>query len=144
MLGSGNVSRWVLAQLRHANLINLPDPLTLDVNQSTWIESADKFDVVHSENTLHIMDEPSVQAFFKGLPSVMNEGAHLIVYGPFKYAGEFTSESNAGFDLSLRSRGVGSAIRDFEWINEMAQAQGLRLLVDQSMPANNQCLIWQK
>jgi len=134
----------VRAQLAHAGLSNLPEPLVLDVNQSVWVESGEKYDAVYSANTLHIMDEYSVEAFFAGLPTVMNADAHLIVYGPFKYAGEFTSESNAGFDLSLRSRGVGSGIRDFEWVNELAEAQGLSLVLDQAMPANNQCLIWQK
>jgi len=130
----------VRAQLTHAKLSNLPKPLVLDVNQSVWVESGAKFDAVYSANTLHIMDEASVEAFFAGLPAVMKADAYLIVYGPFKYAGEFTSESNAGFDLSLRSRGVGSGIRDFEWVNELAEAQGLSLVLDQAMPANNQCL----
>ncbi len=32
----------------------------------------------------------------------------------FKYRGEFTSESNAGFDLWLQGRDPLSGIRDFE------------------------------
>jgi hypothetical protein len=68
----------------------------------------------------------------------------LAIYGPFKYNGEFTSESNASFDQFLRQSDPGSGIRDFEWVNQLAGQQALYLQSDSSMPANNQCIIWQK
>jgi hypothetical protein len=59
----------------------------------------------------------------------------LAVYGPFNYGGMHTSESNARFDLMLRQRDPRSGIRDFEKVDELAGAQGLRLVQDCAMPA---------
>ena len=132
------------AQLALANLSNVVSPILLDVNQDVWAENRTLYDLVYTANTLHIMSETDVEAFFAGLNQVMGDQASLVVYGPFKYAGGFTSESNQAFDLSLRSRGVGSGIRDFEWVNRLAEQQGLCLVEDHKMPANNQCLIWSR
>lgn len=132
------------AQLGHAKLNNLADPLVLDVNQSPWLMNSQIFDVVYSANTLHIMSDSDVVAFFQGLPSVSKIGSYLIIYGPFKYQGKFTSQSNAAFDQSLRSRGCGSSIKAFKDVDALAKNRGFELLHDHLMPANNQCLIWRK
>lgn len=131
------------AQLANTELSNVLSPLTLDVNQSQWIPDKKRFPLIYTANTLHIMAWSDVCVFFEGLPQVVAESARLIIYGPFKYGGEFTSDSNAEFDANLRSRGVGSAIRDFESIDQLAQEKGFKLLADHKMPANNQCLIWE-
>lgn len=133
----------ILAQLQQAPLDNVLPPLRLDVQQQNWVGGA-RFDAVYTANTLHIMNSQQVEAFFSGLPEVLNQQAWLFIYGPFKYQQKLTSQSNRDFDQSLRQRGVGSAIRDFEWIEELATKAGLRLLEDVAMPANNQCLIWQR
>ncbi len=130
------------AQLENAKLPNVLRPLILDVNQAHWVPNQKRYPLIYTANTLHIMAWSDVCQFFAGLGEVVEESAQIIVYGPFKYQGTFTSESNAQFDESLRSRGVGSAIRDFEAVDELAQASGFRLQSDHKMPANNQCLIW--
>jgi cyclopropane fatty-acyl-phospholipid synthase-like methyltransferase len=119
-------------------------PIELDVNQAVWIKNGQRFDAIYTANTFHIMSQNDVERFFSGLPAVTQHGSYLIVYGPFKYQGKYTSESNQNFDASLRSRGVGSAIRDFELVNGLAHTQGFDLLVDYAMPANNQCVVWQR
>ena len=133
----------IRAQLETTQLSNVLLPLTLDVNQPQWIPDKKRFPLIYTANTLHIMAWSDVCAFFSGLYQVVDSSARLIVYGPFKYDGQFTSESNAEFDENLRSRGVGSAIRDFEEIDQLAKKSGFSLLADHTMPANNQCLIWQ-
>jgi len=132
------------AQLKAANLKNILLPIELNVNSSDWNTAKQTFDVIFTANTLHIMSEQEVQAFFKGLPTVSDSQTKLIIYGPFKYKNQFTSESNQDFDQSLRSRGVGSCIKDFEEIERLANQHGFELLLDQTMPANNQCLILEK
>jgi hypothetical protein len=69
-------------------------------------------------------------------------GGVLVAYGPFRYAGNFTTESNASFDRSLRERDPASGIRDIEAVNRLAEAQGMMLMADHSMPANNRLLLW--
>ena len=133
------------AQLDVAQVANAQRPLVLNVNQRPWVEEGTRrFDAVYTANTFHIMTDSDVSQFFAGLESVMNQQCLLFVYGPFKYRGQFTSESNASFDHSLRSRGCGSAIRDFELINQLAEGVGLSLVKDFAMPANNQLLVWQR
>ena len=133
----------IKAQLSVANLENLPSPLLIDVNQQPWVKSGQQYDGLYSANTLHIMTKADVEAFFTELTSVLKANAYVMIYGPFKYAGKFTSESNAHFDQSLRLRECGSAIRGFEWVNGLAERVGLRLINDHQMPANNQLLVWQ-
>lgn len=134
----------IRAQLAVAEMKNVIAPLEIDVNQSSWVPSGQRYSAIYTANTFHIMTARDVQSFFTGLPEVTNDDAFLFVYGPFKYNGKFTSESNAQFDKTLRSRDVGSAIRDFETVNELANRIGFRLKEDHTMPANNQCLIWQR
>lgn len=129
-------------RIESANLANLPPAITIDVNTSPW--ACNKATAIFSANSLHIMSAPSVENFFKGVGEHLEAGGKLIVYGPFKYAGEFTTESNAGFDLWLKDRDPVSGVRDFEWVTELASRAGLKLLEDNAMPANNQLVVWEK
>jgi len=123
---------------------NLLAPLELEVEQVTWPCAADSVDAVYTANTLHILSWPQVQALFRGVGRVLRDEGFLVVYGPFRYGGQFTAHSNAMFDEALRSRDPQSGIRDFEAVDELAAAQGLRLVEDCAMPANNQMLVWQR
>ncbi len=120
---------------------NIERPFAFNVDE-TWPEIS--VDAVFTANTLHIMGWSSVQNFFAGLPGILAPKAKLVVYGPFNYNGEFTSESNARFDLWLKDRNPVSGIRDFEAVNQLAEQAGLKLLEDNAMPANNRLLAWQK
>jgi SAM-dependent methyltransferase len=119
---------------------NLSAAVELDVSQQPW--PALRGDAVYSANTLHIMSWPAVEALFAGLPAILQAGGVLAIYGPFKYAGQFTTESNAAFDAMLRERDPASGLRDFEAVSALADAAGLALVADRAMPANNQLLIW--
>jgi SAM-dependent methyltransferase len=123
---------------------NLLPPLELDVADRDWPCDADSVDAVFSANTLHIMAWRHVQAFFRGVGRVLRPEGLLIVYGPFRYSGQYTSHSNHAFDDALRRRDPASGIRDFESVDALASAQGLSLVDDVAMPANNQTLVWRK
>lgn len=129
-------------RLSASGLANLPLALTLDVDDLPW--RCDSPGVIFSANSLHIMAASSVENFFRGVGANLQDGGMLIVYGPFKYGGEFTTPSNEGFDGWLKDRDPVSGIRDFEWVNDLAATAGLRLVEDNPMPANNQCLVWNK
>ncbi|GAA5172109.1 hypothetical protein GCM10025770_37850 [Viridibacterium curvum] len=129
------ISAW----LAHAALPNTPAALLLDVD-GVW--PTRQHDAVFSANTLHILSWLQVQQFFAQLPGVLRPEGTLIVYGPFNYGGQFTSESNAAFDLWLKERGMHQGIRDFEAVDALARAAGLVLVEDCEMPANNRCLVW--
>lgn len=101
-----------------------------------------RFDAAFSANTLHIMGWEHVQALFAGLPALLEGGALLAVYGPFNYAGRFTSDTNAQFDGWLKARDPRSGLRDAEAVQALAVAQGFVALEDLAMPANNRLLVW--
>jgi len=134
----------IRAWLDEAGLPNTPEPVELDVGE--WAPGAvaepEPFDAVFSANTLHIMGWPQVQAFFAGVGAVLAGGGTLVVYGPFNYSGDYSSDSNREFDGWLRARDPASAIRDFEAVDALARGAGLVLQDDIAMPANNRCLVW--
>lgn len=124
-----------------AALANTPPAIELDVD-GPWPKNG--FDAVFTANSLHIMGWPQVEAFFAGVGKVLQEDGLLIVYGPFNYGGDFTSDSNRAFDQWLKDRDPASGIRDFEVVDALARAIGLALVEDNAMPANNRALVWQK
>lgn len=128
--------------LTESPLTNLQGPLLLDVNQQNW--PVKEVDAVFSANTVHIMDWKSVENMFAGIGQILTKGGVFCLYGPFNYNGEFTSESNARFDLWLKQRNPLSGVRDFEALQKLAKIAGLDFINDVEMPANNRVLVWQK
>lgn len=130
------IRAWIDA----AGLDNVVPPLALDVRRDAW--PAARFDGVFSANTAHIMGWPEVEAMFAGIGRVLEPGGRFCLYGPFNYGGRFTSESNARFDEWLRARDRRSGVRNFEDLDRLAKAAGMRLRNDYAMPANNRTLVW--
>ena len=91
-----------------------------------------------------IMGWAAVKDLFRGSCAASSAPAVLCVYGPFRYGGQYTSASNAEFDRFLRARDPESGIRNFEDVNTLSSEQGLHLVAEHAMPANNQLLIWHK
>lgn len=129
-------------RIEAARLPNLPSPLPFDVTQDKLSHSP--LDYIFSANSLHIMPAKAVAHFFRHMRYLLANKGVLCVYGPFKYKGEFTTPSNADFDLWLKSTNSESGVRDIEQVLFFAEEAGLSLLEDNSMPANNQLLVWTK
>jgi hypothetical protein len=121
---------------------NLWPPMALDVCQHPWPVTL--HEAVFCANCLHIMTFAAVQQMFAELGRRSPPGTLLCVYGPFKYGGRHTSESNAEFDQWLRQRHPDSAIRDFEAVDALACRAGFELVEDNAMPANNRLLVWRR
>ncbi|AZZ96599.1 DUF938 domain-containing protein [Pseudoalteromonas sp. R3] len=121
---------------------NLPAPLTLDLASTPWPVA--EVPAIYTANTLHIVSETLVQAFFDEVRQHLATGGLLMIYGPFNYNGQFTSPSNKDFDSFLRSRDPHSGIRNIEWICSLATQAELVLLEDYTMPANNRLLIFKR
>jgi SAM-dependent methyltransferase len=121
---------------------NVLKPLELDVADEVWPVS--EMDYVYSANTLHIMSADHGKELIKGVGRTLKNGGMLALYGPFKYGGEFTTESNENFDLWLKNRDPLSGIRDFESVQQLAIEANMTFLTDIPMPANNQLLVFKK
>ena len=92
------ISMWI----EEAGLQNVHGPYQLDVMQTSWPRL--DVDAVFSANSAHIMDEAMVEAMFAGVGAMLSDDGLFILYGPFNYAGSYTSESNARFVEWLKSR----------------------------------------
>lgn len=100
--------------------------------------------VYYTANTLHIMSWKQAKTFIKDLTQAMDEESILFIYGPFKYNGQFTSESNEEFDRYLKERDSQSGIRNFEDVCQNFLKKEVFLKEDIKMPANNQLLVFTK
>ncbi len=132
-----SIQAWADEQL----LSNLNTPIELDVTVRPWNISA--VDAIFSANSLHIMSWQMVECFFSGVGEVLAQKGKLLVYGPFSYQGTHTSPSNARFDKYLKQQNPLSGVRDFVDLDELSKKQGLRIINDYAMPANNRCLLWE-
>jgi SAM-dependent methyltransferase len=121
---------------------NLRAPTVLDVRQAVW--PLRSVDAVFTANTLHIMSWPEVTALYRGVGTVLAPGGVFCVYGPFRYDGRYTSDSNQEFDCMLQERDPDSGLRDIHAVTILAQQYGLRLDADHDLPAYNRLLVFAK
>ena len=126
----------------NSELANLRHPQKLNVRTANW--TGLKADYLFSANAVHIMDWASVENFFSGIGECLAPGGKAAFYGPFNFAGQYTSESNARFDQWLKERDFLSGIRNFEDLDRLARSVGLSFLKDYPLPANNRTLIWSR
>jgi cyclopropane fatty-acyl-phospholipid synthase-like methyltransferase len=121
---------------------NLRPPTVLDVRQSVW--PLRSVDAIFTANTLHIMSWEEVTAMYRGIGNVLAPAGVLCVYGPFRYEGRYTSESNRQFDQALKERDPASGLRDVEAVTALAAPYGIRLVADHDLPAFNRLLVFAK
>ncbi|MED5442908.1 MAG: DUF938 domain-containing protein [Pseudomonadota bacterium] len=113
-------------------------PLALDLVSGPW--PAGPFDAVYAANVMHIVSVPLGEALLRGAASVLREGGQLLLYGPYKFGGTFTTESNAEFDRWLKAQDPASGVREFEAVARVAETAGLELGDNRAMPSSNQLL----
>ena len=128
----------LVARIKQEGGANLRAPAVLDVKQAIWpLRSAD---AVFTANTLHIMSWAEVSDLFRGLGETLSAGGVLCIYGPFRYDGRYTSDSNRDFDRMLQERDPLSGLRDIQAVTALAAQYGIALKTDHDLPANNRLL----
>jgi len=137
LINHSGIQQWI----DEAQLSNLHAPLTLDLNHAWPVNSVD---AIYTANTLHIISWALVERFFDGIKRHLAPEGVVCIYGPFKYQGQYTSESNQRFDEFLKNQDNESGIRDFERIVMLGEVAGLTLVEDNKMPANNQLLVFKR
>jgi len=132
----------IIEWLEYAQLSNTHFPIDLDVKYTDWSDLA--FDFIFSANTAHIMSRIEVENFIYGVGRQLQNNGFFILYGPFNYNGQYSADSNAQFDRWLKQANPESAIKDFEFLNSLAEQASLVFSEKIDMPANNQILRWKK
>jgi len=128
-----------LNEVEH-NRIN--SPLEINVDEGPW--AVKDVDYVYTANTTHIISSSQAENMLRHIGSSLKPGGLFIQYGPFNYNGNYTSESNARFDVWLKQRDSNSGIKHFETMQQQANENGMVLIKDIEMPANNRILVWRK
>ena len=131
----------IRAWIAHEGLADsMPPPLQLDVRHRPWplpqVQSMG-LDCVVAINLIHIAPWECSEALFTEAADWLRPSSPLVLYGPFRQGGAHTSESNAAFDRSLRSRCAEWGVRDLEAVQRLASDCGFAEALIQVMPANN-------
>jgi len=129
----------IRAYREQVQLPNLLAPRTLDVRAADW--QVGELDAVYNANMLHISPWECTEALLRGSARHLRQHGQLILYGPFRMAGQHTSESNQQFDADLRAQDARWGVRDLEDIVASAETCGLQLRERVALPANNLCLV---
>ena len=128
--------------IEFANIDNVKPPLEIDVELVRGIDG--NFDAVYSSNTAHIMSMRAVEFMFELVGNLLPMNGKFCLYGPFNRNGDFTSESNARFDASLRSQDPSMGIRNLEDLEVLAEKAGMQRSSLYAMPANNFMVAWNR
>ena len=125
-----------------AGLSNLLAPVLLDASADSWpVEQADAILCV---NMVHISPWAATLGLLRGAGRLLQPGAPLILYGPYRRADVPTAPSNEAFDGSLRARNPEWGLRSLEAVAEEAEAHGLRFERVFEMPANNVTAVFRR
>ncbi len=95
-------------------------------------------------NLIHISPWTVTEALIAKAGEALTAENILFLYGPYKRGGKHTSESNAQFDISLKSRDPSWGVKDMEAAVELANKAGFAAPEITPMPANNFSLVFKK
>lgn len=121
---------------------NIYPPFALDVLSDPCPN--EKYNVVFSANTAHIMHEPAVEKMFACIGRILNSNGLFILYGPFNIDGQYTAPSNREFDQMLKMGDPNKGVRDITWLQSLAEQNSLGHDAMVDMPADNKILLWRK
>lgn len=130
-----SIASWV----RESNLPNLREPLRIDVCDDDW--GVERVDAIYNANLIHIAPWAAAIGLLRGAGRSLSAAGRLVLYGPFRIAGQHTAPSNQSFDEGLKQREPSWGVRDLEQVVSLADQHGLTLLERVEMPANNQALV---
>ncbi len=132
-----SIAAWIAEE----GLPNIEPPRAIDVRAGGWETSS--VDAILCINMVHIAPFEAAQALFAGAAQALATGP-LVLYGPYRFSGEFLAESNAEFDRSLRARDPSWGVRDVDDLDATAAAAGLARTDTFALPANNHVLVYRR
>jgi SAM-dependent methyltransferase len=134
----GSIEAWQA----DARRVNLREPVVLDVADLPWpVPTAD---ALLSINLVHISPWEVSLALLDGAARVLPLGGPLILYGPWRVAGEAIVDSNLAFEAQLKERDQRFGLREVGAFAAEAERRGLHLAEQRLMPANNRMLLFRR
>ena len=129
------------AYAAEAALPNIAPALPLDATLPGWAGEHDPFDLIMLANLLHLISTPATRCLITEAAAALAPGGKLILYGPFKRAGELTSPGDIRFDSELRSADPTIGYKDDLDMARWLSDAGLSPIDQIDMPANNLAFI---
>ena len=120
---------------------NVLPVLDIDLAAPDWNTPQVTYDAIVAINVIHISPWEATLGLMAGAARLLTPQGRLITYGAYKVDGQHTAPSNESFDQWLKARDPRFGVRDLEAVREAARDQGLRVLQELEMPANNLMLI---
>ena len=108
----GSIAAWA------DGVPNIRAPLPIDAAAAEWPIA--RADAILCINMVHISPWEATEGLLAGAARVLNEGAPLYLYGPYRRAGVPTAPSNEAFDASLKARDPAWGLRQLENIAALA------------------------
>ena len=133
-----SIDAWIVAE----RLENVRRPLDLDAACDSW-------PIAHATavvciNMIHISPWAATEGLIRGASRILDAGAPLYLYGPFRQPAKPIAPSNAVFDEDLRNRDPRWGLRDLDEVAASAGYHGFVLARVVEMPANNLSVIFRK
>lgn len=133
-----SIAAWIAGE----GLDNLHPPLALDAAGESW--PIDHAAALVCINMVHISPWAATEGLMRGAGRILDDGAPLCLYGPFRQSGRQTVPSNVAFDADLRARDPRWGLRDLDEVAACAALHGLALDCVIDMPANNLAVVFRK
>lgn len=130
------------AWIEEEGLGNVHPALDLDAASEAW--PVDRADAVLCINMIHISPWEATEGLMRGAGRILEPGAPLILYGPYRRAGHPLEPSNATFEEWLKGQDARWGLRLLEDVAICAAQSGLELEKVVEMPANNLSVIFRK
>lgn len=125
---------------------NIADPVHLDLtNPETWfrLDKKEHFSAIFCINIFQVAPISIADGMMECAAHLLTNDGFLLIYGPFKVEGAFTTDSNKEFHDTLSSAGVSEwGLKDVADLKKAAEKHGLELKEQIDMPANNFSLIF--
>jgi hypothetical protein len=127
-------------------LSNLRPPLVVDTLRNDWHAKlgVDQVAGVVCINMVHISDWSAVVGLLDGAAALLQKGAPLYLYGPYRRRDRATAPTNEEFDASLKQRNSAWGLREVEAVERAAGSCGFGPAVVTEMPANNLSLVFKR
>jgi len=130
----------ISARIAAAQLLNVREPLDLDVCAQPWPTAT--CDALVCINMIHIAPWAATIALFAGAKRAVRKAGVVYLYGPYRLHGRHTAPSNEAFDRTLRAQNPEWGVRDLEEVAAVAAAEGFELIETIAMPANNLSVVF--
>jgi hypothetical protein len=125
---------------------NIADPAHLDLtNPETWFNAGKphSFAAIFCINIFQVAPVSIADGMMECAANLLVDDGFLLIYGPFRVEGTFTTDSNKEFYDTLSSAGVSEwGLKDVADLKRAAANHGLELKEQIDMPANNFSLIF--